>query len=746
MYKRIIGSILVLTILVLSTGCSSNIIEEGNNESYNQVVAAIDQITVPFSSGGVDTLNGEKLSKFAQKFKNSNDKERSRLALEMADDMAIAEFYGIINAEMMVMAGAAVKAYPHPLLLNNYGAMVLDAVGAEDALLLFQMAAAQAAENPVILTNLANIFMELDDFSSAEQYANQALAATNDFGPAYQVLTTIHLKNNNSILAAETMVKSAKHCFNDITQYHFDSFLYAVAELDPEKDEYPLKEEFLKELYDIAKENVDTLDNGKGSDTLGAQLKLRPFPQITGPENLMKSEAYLDEEFGKIGAARSAAEKRRSAYGNADDSFYDMGNPREGTYPVIKNMRQIYAMKVMTSFYTYKLQQLKVKYNQEFDTSYGKRNEELDKLDAIYDEKVVQAEKEMEEAEADFWVDLISALDGGKLPDVDKLQQTVIVKPTLGVLKQREELQSYKMNANDIIDISQNYYDEMKQILEEYWLKTGGLLKYIIDEDAFYDLSIGREVFIYENVVQPLWELESLAGTLNSEQENLYNAERMLQVLLDAFLANKKEMDAAKAEEEKENKEAFNGGEIVPDIEKEALSTYPEIGDHGTLGVEADLFGVVGASAQYNGENVSLGVDSIAGSVGGSYNTFDGSTNASAVHGVTAIGSTDWFKDTKAVTKALANTGSLGKATSALGKIGFGFSGGKKTGEYAEMDSNKKITDRGSVYVRESGGSVSLFGRSEKIEVRKSYITGVAIKTKTTKYKFMFATYETNSN
>ena len=36
------------------------------------------------------------------------------------------------------------------------------------------------------------------------------------------------------------MVKSAKHCFNDITIHHFDSFLEAVAELDPEVDEYPL--------------------------------------------------------------------------------------------------------------------------------------------------------------------------------------------------------------------------------------------------------------------------------------------------------------------------------------------------------------------------------------------------------------------------------------------------------------------------------------------------------------------------
>ena len=52
------------------------------------------------------------------------------------------------------------------------------------------------------------------------------------------------------------------------------------------------------------------------------------------------------------------------------------------------------------------------------------------------------------------------------------------------------------------------------------------------------------------------------------------------------------------------------------------------------------------------------------------------------------------------------------------------------------MNKDGTIADRGIIYIRESGGTIGNFGKSERVVVRKSTITGLAIKEKSTKYKF----------
>ena len=62
-------------------------------------------------------------------------------------------------------------------------------------------------------------------------------------------------------------------------------------QLDAEVDEYPLNETFINDLYDIAKENTGSFTD-VSTDIPESQLTLKPFPQITGPDNLMNSEIF----------------------------------------------------------------------------------------------------------------------------------------------------------------------------------------------------------------------------------------------------------------------------------------------------------------------------------------------------------------------------------------------------------------------------------------------------------------------
>jgi hypothetical protein len=243
---------------------------------------------------------------------------------------------------------------------------------------------------------------------------------------------------------------------------------------------------------------------------------------------------------------------------------------------------------------------------------------------------------------------------------------------------------------------------------------------------------------VYRYITIPLGELQTQSSDLFSEKESVKLAEFELDFIKKAAAGVAK----AEFDMDQEEDEGFDGGEVVPDIEKEAFSVYPEKGDLGNIGLETGIFGF-GASGQYNGEEISLSVDTPFGGIGGSTeNMYTKTSSTYVLHGAKAEGNTEWFTNAKVVNQALDSTGKTGAVLGKIGKIGIGFSNGVRTGEYIVMGADNKIKDRGLLYVRETGGDVGMFGRSEKVEVRKSYMTGFSKIQKATKYKFWFASYE----
>lgn len=302
---------------------------------------------------------------------------------------------------MLKIAGNMVKAYPHPLLLNNFGVMVLEQKSPDEALYFLLLSAAQDPDNPVVLTNLANVYMELEYYAEAKLYAEKALGASNDYGPAYQILTTLHLKDDNSPLAAETMIKSAKYCFNDISVYHFSSFLNAVSQLDPKEDDYPLNEEFLDELYMIAKENTGSFTD-VSTDNPDSQLTLKGFPPITGPENLMRSEGYFDQLFSERHEKESEINRYYKDYLGVADQYlgqvgYSFSAEQENMFPVYTYARQICAVKVLDSFYRFELKRLYEENQDDIKEIHKKMWDEIDKIEDEYQIRQEEWEEKAEE-------------------------------------------------------------------------------------------------------------------------------------------------------------------------------------------------------------------------------------------------------------------------------------------------------------------------------------------------------------
>lgn len=97
-----------------------------------------------------------------------------------------------------------------------------------------------------------------------------------------------------------------------------------------------------------------------------------------------------------------------------------------------------------------------------------------------------------------------------------------------------------------------------------------------------------------------------------------------------------------------------------------------------------------------------------------------------------------WFTDKKAVRDALSKTGKLGKLTKVLGKMGFGYSNSKKSGQFVTMDSKRNITDRGTIYSKSQGGQIFDVGKSNEFVVEKSYATGLTTTSVSNRYGFKF--------
>lgn len=112
-------------------------------EEYVELTEAIDDIIYSFSMEDIE-------SEILQEFKKASAERRAEIALELADDIARANFLGLYSDEILGIAGNIAMAYPHPALLNNFGIMVLEHGYTDEALYFLLLAAAQCPDNPVL--------------------------------------------------------------------------------------------------------------------------------------------------------------------------------------------------------------------------------------------------------------------------------------------------------------------------------------------------------------------------------------------------------------------------------------------------------------------------------------------------------------------------------------------------------------------------------------------------------------------
>lgn len=729
--QKYICCILIIALILSMCSCIklSNVMNFEEQQTQNQIASKVENIVTKL---GIDQKSTK--SDLLNEIKKSNEEDRVDMLMDFADDMAKAQFFGLVNSDILSIAGNVVKEYPHPLLLNNYGAMLTE-LAPEDGLFFLLQALEYEPTNPVILTNIANMYIQLDDFNAAEQYAKEALVSMPDYGASYQVLTTCHLNNGNSILASETMVKGAKHFFNELTIYHFENFIDAVEEqLDPKEDEYPLKEEFIEELYYIAKENVDTKDVSQNIDIPEAQLTLQDIQVIGSADDLKYYVDYFTEESSKAWENYIELGHEETNYSIILDEEEAKESKSKGiVFHIEKNLRQRCAFEVLQSFYSFKIEKEKLLLEDELEAL---EEEMRSKNDDIKDKYIKQEEVDGEHAK-NLYNEYEKALLAANFSKAEQISAEIISEGNRIAIESAERkveeekkiLENELYYVNKMKDMIYVYYANSKQSLEEYWLRAGGILKYITNKNVFnlLDTQLRKDVNYF--IQDPIGKMLYCASIVAEQHNSINMANYNLEVTKSIVSGNEVDQVVVITEQREEQ-------ELDPKMQDPVISTYPEKNAVGDLGVEFYFFGIISASASTDGTDYSLEVSAtkglFTGKIGGKTITEGDSVSKEAYMTANVGVNID--------AKNIIPQKGKGKL---FGSIKLG--GSESTSVYNVMSGNK-MTDFGTIRTSEKNIGVGVIGVGKETSIKRSSMTGIAIKNKTKKYKFAFLTYTVPDN
>lgn len=726
----------------------------------------------------------------AEGLETAGDEEKLRRTLALADDMAVASFYDIGDAGMIRAAGMAVSACPHPLLLNNYAGMIRD-LSPADALFFYFSALALEPRNPVILTNIAMSFLDRNDFGAARNYAAQALSENPEFGPAFQVLTICHLRDGNSALAAETLMKSARDCFDGLSIRLFDDYLEEVGNIDVTKGEkYPLPEGQLEILYDIARRYGDPERENGGADTPGAQIRINPFPAFGSADHYLNSEEFF---LGDVQRRTARLTKLSAEVGRLEKAVFGKNGGR-GALPVVKNMRQYYAYLVLESYYHFKMRELNWKLQEE-DPTDGLMKEYAD----AYMTKCMSFRKQ----EHDFHEAFLKQPRGTPKEKAEWLRKGIRFY-SASMDHQKILLDITRRYAVEYLKIPRHKYDERKVIVEEFWLKAGGLMKYMTDRGAYELADKRREMFavdwmdIWPTVGYPLPDMTghtemqdpgSTALALSSpflcsiSPPALHGALEIIRQCEEEIAKLGKSLNQLNPTPKILPKYAFDTDPV--EIERTALPMFKEAGDLPLIGFEGRLPFSDKHTAYTDGSKSTWVITGESGARGSVYDDASGamttfsaaskpggaSSSVSVFDAGAKLVNVKEFGDRldKAAEfvreKVSGQKGSkAGESPDPLslpfraadtlrkGQEAIGFlqaavndkgAGSRMYGEYVTRDKDHRVIDHGLVYIRQVGGSLPIEnspGLGREVIVMKSRITGVSTRQEFTQYKFRFAT------
>mgnify|MGYP003088302732 CR=1 FL=1 len=261
------------------------------------------------------------LEQISQETKGMTNEQAKNHLLKSSSDMMVAAELRCVTGEMIERAVANCMACPSSAVYNNTGLLFFYKGDTRNALQYYQTAEKADTENVIILTNIAECFLELGEYAAARRYASRAITLEPEFGPAYQILTTLHLQEGNSILAAETLFKCARYYFSDVTASQFFSLKMALIETHADKD-FNIKG-LLDKVFSPANLDLLTLATKAGFTSNGQDTPAnqKTFAWPVQNASIQSNYVSLEEEFKKFENHNTELHERNRALMEKTDNF-----------------------------------------------------------------------------------------------------------------------------------------------------------------------------------------------------------------------------------------------------------------------------------------------------------------------------------------------------------------------------------------------------------------------------------------
>ena len=376
-----------------------------------------------------------------------NNDARMEYLLSIGDYMALSAASGETGSGFMNMAQAATLLYPCGYMLNNYATLLMQRGEYEEAALWLEKAVEAEKGNPTILTNLAECKYQLGDYAAAMDLAGKAIQSEENYGLAYLIMTCVHLKNGNDLLAIETLFKSYRSTWTE-TSSNLSTDLAVKMKQAADKGEMILTDFHIELLY----EAVSAGTNPDGRDIPANQISL-PYPVnpadcLTGNDSWMAAREAIQTENDKLW--RDYSDYSRGKNGN--------------------DVRQAFCATFLAIYYEYQIEEASnnkafKELAEELESDFWKfHNEKLDTVHSYLNE---------------LYDEVIASRDGSRYAPYMVTEAETYVDAYIEIQFKWEQYLVSLTNAR-----RDAYEKEMRPLLEEYYLKMNAMLGYVSDADV----------------------------------------------------------------------------------------------------------------------------------------------------------------------------------------------------------------------------------------------------------------------
>lgn len=422
---------------------------------------------------------------------NGGSSSIEQASSDVANIAAILSVYGYDKLALALLASATEGNPLDAVIVNNLACAIRAEGQLQDAYKLLSYANKLDPSNVDVLINLGNTCLDMEDLDRANAWFRSVLDIDNDYGPAHEGLMLCYMAEKNYAVAMRHMIKAAKECFTPAIQKVYDKIRY----LENYED---IRKQVLKDfpMSEIAK----TYQRRRGTQVEGVDepantLKVPAFPTYPDALTFIANVSSMHEfAMSILSPALSELEEVLEIVKQAEqlfDSFQSdglkgllqtiessgmVGSDSEAgsdnpSFPVASD-REVFTITLLGDYLDMKVDEYMDEMNEAMETGYD------DPILQISDRTEREFNSRGESKEA--WISAVINNRGNSFTLSNKT------------------INENKVSINQHIDTFYRAvipaYNGIKPELEEYWLRTGGIIKYVGDTNMFESLSRERRI------------------------------------------------------------------------------------------------------------------------------------------------------------------------------------------------------------------------------------------------------------